>query len=58
VKLPSPWWVPALMFGLLGVGALVIILNYTGVFGDVDNSKLIIGLALILGGIVAATQYR
>src|SRR5699024_8650988 len=24
-KLPSPWWVPALMFGLLIVGALIII---------------------------------
>lgn len=57
-QLPSPWWVPALMFGLLILGALVIMLNYMGVFGDAENYRLIIGLALILGGIITATQYR
>ena len=57
-KLPSPWWVPAVMFGLLGAGALIIILNYLGVIGSVSNVKLVIGLVMILGGIVAATQYR
>lgn len=55
---PSPWWVPAIMFGLLIVGALVIMLNYMGVFGDAENLRLVIGLAFILGGIVTATQYR
>lgn len=58
IKGPSPWWVPALMFGLIIVGALVIMLNYMGVFGDPANTRLVIGLALILGGIIAATQYR
>src|SRR5690606_7031056 len=24
----SPWWIPVLVFGLLGLGTLVIILNY------------------------------
>ena len=57
-QLPSPWWVPALMFGLLILGALVIMLNYMGVFGDAENYRLIIGLVLILGGIITATQYR
>ena len=57
-KGPSPWWVPAIMFGLLIVGALVIMLNYMGVFGDAENVRLVIGLAFILGGIVTATQYR
>lgn len=57
-KLPSPWWVPALMFGLLIVGALIIMLNYMGVFGDPSNVRLIIGLVFILGGIITATQYR
>ena len=56
--LPSPWWVPTLMFGLLILGALVIIVNYMGVLGDASNLYLILGLGLILGGIVAATQYR
>lgn len=55
---PSPWWVPTLMFGLLIVGALVIMLNYMGVFGNAANIRLVIGLAFILGGIVTATQYR
>ena len=55
---PSPWWVPALMFGLLIVGALVIMLNYMGVFGPADNLRLVIGLVFILGGIITATQYR
>lgn len=55
---PSPWWVPAIMFGLLIVGALVIMLNYMSVFGEPDNVRLVIGLAFILGGIITATQYR
>ena len=55
---PSPMWVPILMFGLLIVGALVIMLNYMGVFGPAANIRLVIGLAFILGGIVTATQYR
>lgn len=55
---PSPWWVPALMFGLIIVGALVIMLNYMQVFGDPKNIRLVIGLAFILGGIITATQYR
>ncbi len=55
---PSPWWVPALMFTLLIVGALVIMLNYMGAFGDAQNIRLVIGLAFILGGIITATQYR
>src|SRR4051812_33662625 len=33
-KPPSPPWVPVLMFGLMIVGALIIILNYVGLLGD------------------------
>ena len=55
----SPRWVPILMFGLLGLGLLVIFLNYLGVLpGDTKNSYLLVGLAAILGGIVTATQYH
>ena len=57
-KGPSPWWVPAIMFGLLIVGALIIMSNYMGVFGDASNIRLVLGLGFILGGIVTATQYR
>lgn len=51
--------VPVLMFGLMALGLLVILLNYviTG-FGAPSNWYLLGGLGLILGGIVAATQYR
>ncbi len=57
-KGPSPWWVPTIMFVLLIAGALLIMTNYMGVFGDASNIRLVIGLGLILGGIVTATQYR
>lgn len=57
-KGPSPWWVPALMFGLLIIGALLIVANYAGAFGDPDNLYLVLGLGFILGGIITATQYR
>ncbi len=55
----SPWYIPVLMFGLLGIGLVVIFLNYLGVLpGDTKNSYLLVGLAFILGGIMTATQYR
>ncbi len=55
----SPWYIPVLMFTLLGLGLVVIFLNYLGVLpGDTKNSYLLVGLAFILGGIMTATQYR
>ncbi len=61
-KPPSPMWVPVLMFGLLLVGMIVIILNYMGLLpfvdGEASNWYLLLGLGLILGGIITATQYR
>ncbi len=58
-ELPSPMWVPVLMFALFGIGVLVIFLNYTGVLpGSPDTWYLVVGLVAILGGIVTATQYR
>jgi len=55
----SPRWVPILMFALLGLGLVVIFLNYLGVLpGGTKNSYLLVGLGAILGGIVTATQYR
>lgn len=55
---PSPIWVPILMFGLLGAGVATILLNYVGSFWDTANAILLLGLAMILGGIITATQYR
>lgn len=61
----SPWWIPALMFGLLGLGVVVIILNYVGLLptwgflpDDTSNAWLLVGLGGILGGIIIATQWR
>jgi hypothetical protein len=55
-KITAPWVVPV-MFALLGIGVLVIVLNYMGLLpGGTDNWYLIGGLGLILGGIVTATQ--
>ena len=55
---PSPMWVPVLMFSLLGGGIAVILLNYVGSIWDTNNGILLLGLGLILGGIITATQYR
>jgi hypothetical protein len=58
-QMPSPMWVPVLMFTLLGLGVLVILLNYVSLLpGATDNWYLLLGLGLILGGIITATQYR
>lgn len=61
----SPWWVPALMAALLVLGTVVIILNYVALLptwgflpDDTSNVWLLVGLLLILGGIVVATQWH
>jgi len=55
---PSPAWVPVLMFGLMGLGIVVILLNYVGSLWTTNNGILMAGLGLILAGIITATQYR
>jgi Cell division protein CrgA len=61
----SPRWVPVLMFVLLGLGILIILLNYVGIVpaigplpDETSNWYLLIGLAMILGGIITATQWH
>jgi hypothetical protein len=55
----SPPWVPVLMFGLLLVGAIMIVLNYLELLpSSASNWYLLGGLGLILSGIFVATQYR
>jgi hypothetical protein len=55
----SPPWVPVLMFVFLGVGMLVIVINYLGVLpGGADNKYLLLGLVLITAGFITATRYR
>lgn len=58
-KRSSPLWVPILLLSLLIAGVLVIVLNYLKVLpGGASDWNLLIGLALICGGFVVATQYR
>jgi Cell division protein CrgA len=53
----SPVWIAPLMFGLLGLGALTIILNYVALVpGGTSNWYLLGGLGMILAGIITATQ--
>lgn len=55
----SPTWVPVLMFTLLGLGAVVIFLNYLGLLpGATDNKYLMLGLVLVLSGIITSTQFH
>lgn len=58
--LPSPMWVPVLMFTLFALGMLVIFLNYVAILlpGATSNWYLLLGLGFILGGIITATQFR
>ncbi len=58
-KGPSPAWYVATMFGLMAIGAILIILNYIGVVpGGTSNSWLIIGLAGIAIGFTMTLNYR
>ena len=57
-KGPSPMWYVVTMFGLMGVGILVILANYMGLFGATSNTYLLIGLAMIGVGFTMTMNYR
>jgi len=47
------------MLTLFGLGLICILLNYLGGLpGGASNGYLLLGLGLIVGGFVTATQYR
>jgi hypothetical protein len=57
----SPPWYPYFFLGLMGAGILIIVLNYMGKVPGSDGFDpvwLWVGLALIGGGFLAATNYR
>ncbi len=52
-------WVPFVMFGLLGLGLLMIILNYISVLPQSpSNYYLLGGLVMITLGFITATQLK
>ena len=56
-KKMSSRWVAPTMFGLLGLGTAMIIVNYVNLLpGGTSNWYLLGGLGLVLAGIVTATQ--
>jgi hypothetical protein len=58
-KGPSPTWYVGLMFGLMGLGVLIILANYITLLpGSPDNSWLMVGLAGIAGGFAMTLNYR
>ena len=60
VHAPSPTWLPIVMIALCVIGLLVIFFHYVDLVlpGAASNWWLLGGLGFILGGIIAATQYR
>lgn len=55
----SPLWVPTLMLTLLGVGVVVIVVNYLGLLpGGQQNRYLFLGLIQITAGFVVSTFWR
>ncbi len=58
-KGPSPIWYVATMFGLMAVGIVLILINYTGLLpGGTNNTYLLIGLAGIGIGFAMTMNYR
>ncbi len=59
MEMPSPWYIPSIMFTLWGLGIVMIFLNYVELLpGAQSNWYLLGGLGAILTGIIVATQYR
>jgi len=55
----SPWWVPAIMLSLFGLGVIAILLNYLSLVPhSPSNWYLLGGLAAIVAGFVTATRYH
>jgi hypothetical protein len=54
----SAEWVGALFFTALLCGAVIIIGNYIGIFGDTANWRLWYGLGLVAVSFLVATQWH
>lgn len=55
----SPAWWPVLMFGLIGIGIVLIVVDYAGLLpGTPNNWMLLPAMVCIAGGLFAAMSYR
>lgn len=56
----SALWVPSVMFTALAAGLAVLVGNYLELLpgGQAQNSYLLVGLGLLIGGFAMSTQYR
>ena len=55
----SPRWYGRLIVGLLGLGMLMIVLNYLSVLpGSVSSWYLVVGLLIMFSGFYLATRYK
>ena len=59
---PSPRWYPPLVLGLMGLGVLVIVLNYMGILPFTHHQTsplaLLVGLGMIGVGFIGTTMIR
>jgi hypothetical protein len=57
---PSKLWVPVGLTTLLAAGLAVVVTNYLNLLpgADTENRYLLLGIALISGGFMMATNYR
>lgn len=55
---PSPRWLPPLGLGLIGLGVLVVILNYfiPGLPGG--NVNLVLGFVFMAAGLITLSRWR
>ncbi len=55
----SPWWVPALVLAFMGLGVIVIVLNYLSALpASPTNWYLLGGLGCIIAGFLVATRWH
>lgn len=57
---PSKLWVPVALTTLLALGLIVVVANYLNLLpgAETENRYLLLGIGLISGGFLTATNYR
>lgn len=55
---PSPRWLPAVGLGLIGLGLLIVLLNYLIAGLPGGNMNLVLGFVLMTAGLVVLSRWR